>query len=138
MPRFFTLTLLLLAVAASGSLGATSPAFTFGRTGGNIRPFAVTIASGGRVSGTGAVQLVSPAPKLSAAVVSGLRKLARAEGFYAAPVSARCPNVLPDVAALYVTIRSAGTTRTVSVKGGCNSSFGELFETLLAVSGATA
>ena len=103
-----------------------STVISFGRTGGNILPFAVSVSQTGAVTTSGPVS----APKaIPVAAVNGLLTLARAERFAALPRRVACKGVLPDVASLYITI--AG--RTVTVHGACNRQFSELYAVLQAV-----
>jgi hypothetical protein len=121
---------LLLAAGAAG--GKTSPptSFVFGRAGGNVVPSRTTISSSGRVTVDGrAGRSILPA------AVSGLATLAKAEGFWSLPRTIKCPGQLPDFASLYVGVHSGGRSKTVTVRGSCNSSFAELYAVLVAVAG---
>jgi hypothetical protein len=124
-----------LAVLAGGSgKRQAPPTFSFGRTGGNIVPFTVTIAANGHVSTTGTQQLT-----LTQATVplrNGLAKLARAEGFWTMSTFISCGKVNPDIAGRFVKITSAGKTRTVTVRGTCVPAFEELYAVLGASVGA--
>jgi hypothetical protein len=128
---------LALAVAALGVATTASPAaisgpsFVFGRTGGNIRPYTVTIASNGKVTATG-VQLQIPALTLAPEVLGGLAKLAIAEGVPTLPRTIRCPHTLPDIAGRFVTIRTAGGRKTVTEIGNCTPGFDEFYAVLAA------
>ena len=114
---------------------AAPPTFAFGRTGGNILPFAVKIGRDGRIVASGPVQVRSADVPLTLALRNGLATLARAEGFFSMPVLIRCPGVLPDVAGRFVTVLASGKMRTVSARGTCNASFEELYAVLSAVVG---
>lgn len=134
------LVLVSLAATAGSSSGApgskkASAAFAFGRRGGNIAPFSVAIARDGRVTAQGAVQLASGRHVVSAEARSGLLRLARAERFFSLARTVSCSGTLPDVASLFVTVRRATGTKTVTVHGGCNARFGELYAVLSAVAG---
>lgn len=122
---------------AHGATRAASPApiiFTFGRQGGNIRPLTVTIDS------TGAVKTSAPAGGPAATVhlspdaLDGVMKLARAEGFFTMPAQ-MIGHGLPDIGGRFITIRTAGITKTVSVRFVHNAAFDQLFAVLSAVSG---
>lgn len=114
---------------------AAQPAFIFGRRGGNIRPLSVTIDDGGQVSGAGSASGQNAPRNLTPDVAKGLLKLAEAEEFFSMPASTACPGVLPDVGTLYVTINTTSGAKTVSVHGGCNASFSQLWGVLAAATG---
>jgi hypothetical protein len=118
-----------VAILASGALAAPASAGTivFGRKGGNILPYTVTIAADGAVAARGAAQGVRP--RLSPAAVTGLLRLARAEALAAGTTS--CPGVLPDAASFWVRVGG----RTTTVHGGCQPRFNELYAVLSAAVG---
>jgi hypothetical protein len=124
-----------LAVLAGGSAKRQgSPSFAFGRTGGNIIPFTVTIGKDGHVSTTGTQKLT-----LTFATVplrNGLAKLARAEGFFTMPAFQTCGKINPDVAGHFITVNAFGKTRMVTQRGTCNAAFEELYAVLSASTGA--
>lgn len=108
-----------------------SAVISFGRTGGNIMPFAVSVSQAGAVTTTGPVQ----APKaIPPAAVNGLLLLARAERFSTLPGSIVCKGIHPDVASRYITVSG----RTVTMHGACNRQFSELYAVLQAVAAAGA
>lgn len=124
-----------LAVLAGGSGTRQSPpTFAFGRTGGNIVPFKVTIGRDGRVTTTGAGR--AALTQASTPLRNGLAKLARAEGFFSLPALIACPGTNPDIAARFVTVSAAGKTRTVTSHGSCKAPFEELYAVLSASVGA--
>ena len=119
------LTVLAVASAAVPSAGAAEKTgFAFGRTGGNIRPFTVTIATTGKVTATGA----APAHKttLTKQELANLNRVAFVVRFSTLPAVTACPGTLPDVAAEF--IRVGG--RTVRVHGGCIARFNRLWTAL--------
>jgi hypothetical protein len=124
MTRAFVALAALLVLAGPASAGVIS----FGRTGGNIMPLAVTIARDGTVTARGPAQGLRA--KLSPAVVAGLIRLARAEGLTASS-STRCAGTLPDIASAWVSVGG----KTVTVHGGCRPRFNELYAVLSAVVG---
>jgi hypothetical protein len=126
----------LAVLAGGGSRNAGPPTFVLGRTGGNIAPFSVRIGSDGRVTTKGPVNGAPPTSPLSSPLRNGLVKLAKAEGFFTMPTSIRCQGVLPDFASRFVTVSAGGKTRTVTVRGGCNAPFEELYAVIAAVAGA--
>lgn len=144
----------LVIAALSGSLPATAlaagahgphrltsvmstPTFTFGREGGNIRPFTVVIAADGTVTVTGAIKVSSPSPHLSTDAPAGLLKLAKAERFFRMPRLISGSHVLPDFASLFIAIHRAGGTKTVSVHGARRPRFNQLYAVLMAAAGVS-
>jgi hypothetical protein len=113
----------------------TGPRFVIGREGGNIRPFTVTIAADGTVTTTGAIQPASQHVKLGPDTLKGLTKLAKAEGFFSLPNTVSGSKVLPDVASLYITVRTSTVAKTVKQHGGKNHAFSELYAVLMAAAG---
>jgi hypothetical protein len=111
--------LLAVAVLLPGQHG-----FEFGRTGGNIRPFTVTISKTGVVRAAGA----APAhiPVLSKHQLTVLTGLALAVRFSTIPAVTACPNTLPDVAAQFIRVEG----RTVRVHGKCLKGFNRLWTAL--------
>lgn len=124
-----------IAVLAGGSgKSQAPPTFAFGRTGGNIVPFTVTIAANGHVSTTGTQKLT-----ITTATVplrNGLARLAKAEGFWTMATSLSCGKILPDIASRFITIKSGGRARTVLARGTCYPAFEELYAVLSASVGA--
>jgi hypothetical protein len=126
-----------LAVLAGGAgKQQTGPIFSFGRTGGNIVPFSVSVSKEGRVTTSGPVSVTNKVT-LAQPLRNGLAKLAKAEGFFSMPVAIRCSAVHPDVAAHFVTFSAGGKTRTVTARGGCNAAFEELYAVITAALGAS-
>ena len=123
--------IIVSAVLAAPALGSASPgaaSFAFGRTGGNIAPFTVTISSSGAVRVNGPVE---PRVKvLGPATRARLAALVAATRFSTLPLTTRCRGALPDVASNFVTVRRAGSTRTVLVHGDCSSRFSRLYDAL--------
>jgi hypothetical protein len=111
--------LLAAAVLLPGTHG-----FEFGRSGGNIRPFTVTI------SATGVVRTAGAAPKHIAVVskhqLTVLTGIALAVRFSTIPAVTACPNTLPDVAAQLIRVEG----RTVLVHGSCLKRFNRLWTAL--------
>ena len=124
-----------LVVLAGSSSKAAAPTFSFGRTGGNIIPFKVTIGRDGHVAATGPVQATQPTASLP--LRNGLAKLAKAEGFFTMALNLTCGPTHPDVASRFVTVTAYGKTRTVLASGTCNAAFEELYAVLAAATGTT-
>src|ERR1051326_4132163 len=141
LPAALLAALLLALVAAAGgrssstATGTGTASFAFGRTGGNILPFSVTIARNGHVTSHGAVKQANPNLTVSADVLRGLLRLAQAEGFFAMPQLIPCSRGLPDIASLFVTVKRSSGTKTVTVHGFCKARFNEVYDVLSAVAG---
>jgi hypothetical protein len=112
---------LALPPAASAS---QQTGFAFGRSGGNIRPYTVTIAADGRVSVSGPVQ--AGRTKLTQAQVGSLVKLAADVRFATLPKTTNCAGALPDVASTFVRVGA----RTVRVHGNCIPRYARLWKAL--------
>jgi hypothetical protein len=126
---------LVLAVAAAAIFAAAafgqargSMSFAFGRTGGNIEPFTVTIAADGMVHATGPVR--APKHRLSARELAGLLKVLKVERFSSLPGVTRCAGALPDFASDFVTVRTGAAKKTVLVRGDCSPRFAAVYKAL--------
>lgn len=98
--------------------------FEFGRTGGNIRPFTVTISATGVVRTAGAApKHVAVVPKHQLTVLTGIAFAVR---FSTIPAVTACPNTLPDIAAQFIRVEG----RTVRVHGACLTRFNRLWTAL--------
>ena len=98
--------------------------FEFGRTGGNIRPFTVTISATGVVRTSGAAPShIAVVSKHQLTVLTGIALAVR---FSTIPVITACPNTLPDVAAQMIRVEG----RTVRVHGACLKRFNRLWTAL--------
>jgi hypothetical protein len=114
--------------AAAGSGAATVPAqgFAFGRAGGNIVPFTVTIAAGGRVHASGPVRVGRR--MLTHAQLTALANVVAQARFTTLPAVTNCPGTLPDVAATFVRVG----VRTVRVHGDCVPRYTRVWNALTA------
>ena len=117
--------LLLAAVVAPAADATPKTGFEFERSGGNIRPYSVVIATTGKVTTTGA----APAHKkvLTKQQLANLNRVAFVTHFETLPVVTACPHTLPDIAAQ--AIRVGG--RTVRVHGACLTRFNKLWNALV-------
>jgi hypothetical protein len=104
------------AVLASPA-AAASPRYSFGRSGGNIAPFTVTIAPSGKVTVSGPAKVGRTS--LTPAQLAGLRAAISAAKLSTLPSRTICAGTLPDFASQFVT---AGG-HTVFVRGSCAPSF---------------
>jgi hypothetical protein len=113
--------LLALAPAAGAS---PQRGFAFGRLGGNIRPYTVSIASNGgvRVSGSATAGRI----KLTAAQLSTLNRAVTDARFGAFPPMTNCPATLPDIATTFIRFGA----KTVRVHGNCVARYAKLFTAL--------
>ena len=108
-----------VAAAATAAAGgaASQGGFAFGRTGGSIRPYTVTIAAGGAVRTSGPITVAQR--HLDATKLAALRRLAQRTGFATLPLSKSCTGTLPDVASTFIRVGS----RTVRVHGSCLAAY---------------
>ena len=118
---------LAAAVLASGATASQQQSgFALGRTGGNIRPFTVSIAADGRVSVSGPVQ--AGRTKLTRAQLAALSKIAADVRFTTLPKTTNCTGTLPDVASTFVRVGA----RTVRVHGECVPRYARVWRALTA------
>jgi hypothetical protein len=128
MRRAVPIAVVLLAIATAASAGgAVEPTgFAFGRLGGNIRPYGVTIANSGVVHTSGAATVGRT--KLTPAQLVTLNRVATETNFELLPNATNCPGTLPDVASTYVRVGA----RTVRVHGNCVSRYARMWKALVA------
>lgn len=112
-------------IAALAATALVGPVIAFGRVDGNIKPFAASVNAAGQVTVDGA-----QARDVGSARVRALVRLARRQQFFSLPASTRCSGTLPDVAARYIRVRSAGRVKTVRFQGSCNPRFEALWNAL--------
>jgi hypothetical protein len=114
--------LILALVPAAGA--SPQRGFAFGRLGGNIRPYTVSIASNGvvRVSGSATAGRM----KLSAAQLATLDRAVTDARFGAFPPMTNCPGTLPDIATTFIRFGA----KTVRVHGNCVARYAKLFTAL--------
>jgi hypothetical protein len=112
----------LTAILAPAALSATG--YSFGREGGNIRPFTVAVAATGAVRVTGPVTIGRT--RLTTTQLAAIARATQAVDFSARQVL--CPNTLPDVAATFVQV---GARRLV-VHGNCDLHYTKLWNALTA------
>lgn len=110
----------LAAVPAAGAVPHAA-AFVFGRSGGNIIPFTVTIAGSGSVHVQGPVK--AGRTSLNAAQLKSLQRLAASLRFVTLPAQTNCPGTLPDIATTFVQVGG----RTVRVHGTCVPRYAKLW-----------
>jgi len=99
--------------------------FAFGRSGGNIRPFRVVIATDGVVRSTGAAHVGRA--RLTRLQLGELNRIAATGSFGSLPLSTNCSGTLPDVAATFIRVGP----RTVRVHGDCVAAYSKLWKALV-------
>jgi hypothetical protein len=116
-------TVLLLALAPAAG-ASPQRGFAFGRLGGNIRPYTVSIASNGgvRVSGSATAGRMN----LTAAQLATLDRAVTDARFGAFPPMTNCPGTLPDIATTFIRFGA----KTVRVHGNCVARYAKLFTAL--------
>jgi hypothetical protein len=119
---------LLIAVLAGALVPAAGASekrgFAFGRVGGNIRPYTVSITNDGDVRVWGTVQVVRV--KLTLAQLAELNRVASVTRFTALALTTKCKGTLPDVAATFIRVAA----RTVRVHGTCVPRYQRLWKAL--------
>lgn len=126
MRRMLAVAALLAATAACGSSAPTGSPIVFGLTGGNIRPFSVTIRPNGSVHERGTTPPIHRR-QIPPAEVQRLQREIKVANL----ASRNCTGALPDTASRY--IRSGG--RTVTVHGSCDTAFERIWNKLVAAVG---
>jgi hypothetical protein len=124
VPAFLLLVLVVGSVPASSAVQPTG--FAFGRLGGNIRPYTVTIANSGVVRTSGAVEVRRR--MLTSLQLGGLNRVATETSFVTLPKATNCKGTLPDVASTYIRVGA----RTVRVHGACLPRYQRLLKALQA------
>lgn len=124
MRRLLLIALVAAVAAPAAHASTTRTGFAFGRSGGNILPFRVEIATSGAVRVTGVAP--SHRVRLTEAQLVGLNRAVYVDRFSTLPGSTSCPGVLPDIAWQFIRVGP----RTVRVHGGCVASFNRLWTAL--------
>jgi hypothetical protein len=124
--RAVPLAALLVLTGVVPAAGAAQSGFAFGRLGGNIRPYTVTITSAGGVGTSGAVQVRQT--HVTAVQLASLNRVARDTRFTLLPATTNCSGTLPDVAATFIRVGA----RTVRVHGACVPGYQRLLKALQA------
>jgi hypothetical protein len=122
--RLTLLALLALGLAACGGSSASKGTvkITFGRSGGLIVPYSVTIAPGGAVTTQGNPPVKPKSlPSAKDVELSGLVR----DGFGKLK-SEQCPGTFPDEASQFITAMG----KTVTVRGTCEPGFTKLWDSL--------
>jgi hypothetical protein len=114
----------LVAVAAPAAGASEKRGFAFGRTGGSILPFSVSIANDGTVRVFGAAEVVRT--KLTVRQVANLNRVASMARFTSLPERTNCPGTLPDVAVTFIRVGA----RVVRVQGSCVARYTRVWKAL--------
>jgi hypothetical protein len=114
----------LAAVLVPSATASEKRGFAFGRTGGSIRPFTVSISNDGLVRVFGAAEVART--KLTVLQLAKLNRAASLMRFTSLPEKTDCPGTLPDVALTYIRVGSY----TVRVHGTCVAQYARLWKAL--------
>jgi hypothetical protein len=114
----------LMLVPAAGAAAKPTTGFEFGRVGGNIRPFTITVATDGSVRATGGAPAHRKA--LTKRQLATLNRVAFEVDFEHLPAVTACPKTLPDVAAQFIRVGDL----TARVHGSCLARFNRLWNAL--------
>jgi hypothetical protein len=120
--RFALIPVVAAAAILVGPAASASPGYSFGRAGGNIMPFTVTISAAGAVKVSGPVKVGRA--HLTASRLASIDSAA--VGLAWAQVPKMCPGTLPDIASTWIKVG----TRTVSVHGSCSPVFTQAWNAL--------
>jgi hypothetical protein len=124
MRRHALLAVVLLFALAPAAGASPQRGFAFGRLGGNIRPYTVSIAADGKVAVSGSSS--AGRMKLTAAQLATLNRAITDARFGAFPPSTNCRGTLPDIATTFIRFGA----KTVRVHGDCVARYAKLFTTL--------
>jgi hypothetical protein len=124
------ITVLMAAAVCTAALAAprTATSFAFGRMGGNIEPFTISIGVDGAVHVSGPVR--AQRQRLTGRQLTALRAALQRERLSALPPVTRCPGELPDFAAQFITVRTGAAAKTVLVHGDCSPRFDAAYKAL--------
>jgi hypothetical protein len=124
MRRHALLAVVLLLALAPAAGASPQRGFAFGRLGGDIRPYTVSIAADGKVAVSGSA--TAGRMKLTAAQLATLNRAVTDARFGAFPPATNCPGTLPDIAATFIRYGA----KTVRVHGSCVARYTKLFTAL--------
>jgi hypothetical protein len=117
---------LLAAITAVPTSAAVTQGYSFGRSGGNIRPLEVVISGTGRV-----VVNKERRGVVTQAQLRGIRQVVERQRFAALPARIVCKGLLPDIA----TRHAFASGKSVSVRGGCSARFDRVYAALAHAAG---
>jgi hypothetical protein len=116
--------LLALIVALAHPAATAKTGFAYGRSGGNIMPFTVKVATTRAVTATGAAP--AHVDTITKERLAELNRVAFVVQFATLPASTLCKNTLPDIAGQFIRVGA----RTVHVHGSCLPRFNRLWTAL--------
>jgi len=120
--------LLLASVCAVALVPAADAAqtrgFAFGRTGGNIQPYTVSIANDGTVTVKGAADVGRL--QLTRLQLANLNRVAVLTRFVRLPLRTQCKGTLPDIAWTFIRVGAL----TVRVHGDCVARYRRMWNAL--------
>lgn len=122
--RTLAVVLALAAILPASSTASPRRGFAFGRLGGNIVPFTISVGNDGRVRASGPVSVGKK--RLTELDVANLNRVATTNRFSSLPAVTSCPGTLPDVAATFVRVGP----RTVRVHGTCLARYQHVWDAL--------
>jgi hypothetical protein len=121
-----------LLVPAADLAATPTPAFSFGRAGGNILPYTVTIAPSGAVTAQG---VMVTRMHVTTTTLASLRAAQATADFARLPAITLCNGSLPDLASLWIRAHTTTGVRRVAVRGTCSPAFTRLYRALSAAVG---
>lgn len=110
--------------------------YSFGTSGGNIRPWNVNISLDGTVHSSGVTTSVQQLPDAKN-TLKALMALADVQGFFSMKSQNSCSGSLPnpDAGSHNIAITTSTGTKRVSVFGSCKGKFNGLYDLLEAAAG---
>jgi hypothetical protein len=115
----------LIAAALAPAAGASEKlGFAFGRVGGNIRPYTITIDNDGRIRVSGPVEVGRR--KIASVELANLNRVAITTRFTVLEPTYLCPGTLPDVAGRFIRVGA----HIVHVHGTCVPRFERMWTAL--------
>lgn len=114
----------MVALVAAAVLAAPQTGFAFGRTGGNILPFRISISAEGVTRATGAAPRHDR--KLTKLELATINRVAYETDFLDLPSQKSCAGALPDAATQFIRVGD----HTVRVHGSCVPRFNRLWAAL--------
>jgi hypothetical protein len=118
------LTVTLVLALAPAAAASPQRGFAFGRLGGNIQPYTVSIASNGKIAVSGPATAVRK--NLTPAQLVALGRAVTDARFGSLPPMTNCPGTLPDIAATFIRFGA----KTVRVHGNCVPRYAKVFTAL--------
>jgi hypothetical protein len=114
----------LAALLAATVRAQPATGFAFGRSGGDIMPFRISISTAGVVTTAGPTTIGRR--RLTKLQLAELNRVAFLTSFSTLPVTTSCPGTLPDIASRFIRVGP----HTVRVHGSCVPRFNRLWAAL--------